>query len=341
MLTIVIIYLWASVSLYIISGGADFGAGMIELITPGRNRKQVALMMHRSTAPIWEANHMWLILAIVILFVGFPMHYSEISSSLFIPITIMLMGIIARGTSYAFRNGDPIADELKKLDRIIYICSSFITPYFLGVIGACIYAGRTGTNGRDFLHRYVFNWFAPFPLLMGFVSVFVCAYLAAVYVIGNKNYGNSRFLIKLPAFLLMLAIAVSLTLANIAARTEKIELLQCFIGSPGIFVLLIIILIACMMWVIIISEQTKWLRLFAAAPILLVQLMLFKGLYVNLSNRKAVNGSPQANVPEETINLLAITLMVASVFILPALAYLIYKFEWQSNSGDLQARETD
>lgn len=341
MLTIVIIYLWAAISLYIITGGADFGAGMIELITPAENRKKVIEMMHKSTAPIWEANHMWLILAIVILFVGFPGNYSEISSSLFIPITIMLMGIIARGTSYAFRNGDTVADELKSIDRIIYISSSIITPFFLGVIGACIFSGRTVLKGKDFMHQYILNWFSPFPLLMGLVTVFVCAYLAAIYVIGNKNYGETRFIIRHQAFLLMLCIPISLTMANIAARAQNIDLLSCFFTIPGMFVLLFIIIIACMMWIIIISEQTKWLRIYAAAPVLLVQLILFEDVYNNLSNKSLANGIISLNVPEKTIETLAITLIIASFLILPALGYLIYKFEWQVEEIDLPKQASE
>jgi len=340
MLTIVIIYLWTAISLYIITGGADFGAGMIELITPKKNRKKVIEMMHKSTAPIWEANHMWLILAIVILFVGFPISYSEISSSLYIPITIMLMGIIARGTSYAFRNGDTVADELKKLDRVIYISSSIVTPFFLGVIGASIFADRTILKGNNFMDKYIFNWFAPFPLLMGLVTVFVCAYLAAIYVIGNKNYGEMRFLIKYQAFLLTLCIPISLTLANMAARSQRIDLLACFFTIPGIIALLVIIIIACLMWVIIISEQTKWLRVYAAAPVLLVQIMLFKGVFNNLSNKSSGQSLISLHVPEKTIETLAITLIVASFLILPALGYLIYKFEWQAEENDSSKQES-
>ena len=95
------------------------------------------------------------------------------------------------------------------------------------------------------------------------------------------------------------------------------------------------------MWIIIISEQTKWLRIYAAAPVLLVQLILFEDVYNNLSNKSLANGIISLNVPEKTIETLAITLIIASFLILPALGYLIYKFEWQVEEIDLPKQASE
>ncbi|HVV54815.1 MAG TPA: cytochrome d ubiquinol oxidase subunit II, partial [Mucilaginibacter sp.] len=104
MLYIVIGFLWLSLLLYLLLGGADFGAGIIELFTSDRNKAQARRITYRAIGPVWEANHMWLIIAIVILFVGFPQIYSTMSVHLHIPLAIMLLGIIARGTAFAFRS---------------------------------------------------------------------------------------------------------------------------------------------------------------------------------------------------------------------------------------------
>ena len=130
---VVILYLWLSILLYLCLGGADFGAGIVELVTSKKNRSATRKTLHHAIGPIWEANHMWLIIAIVILFVGFPVIYSAISIYLHIPLLIMLMGIIARGTAFAFRNYDAVKDELQWWYTRIYVLSSFITPLFLGV----------------------------------------------------------------------------------------------------------------------------------------------------------------------------------------------------------------
>src|ERR1700712_2444206 len=123
---VVILYLWLSVLLYLTLGGADFGAGIIELVTAGRDRSVTRKTLHHAIGPIWEANHMWLIIAIVILFVGFPEIYSTISIYLHIPLVIMLIGIIARGTAFTFRNYDAVKDDLQWWYTRIYILSSFI-----------------------------------------------------------------------------------------------------------------------------------------------------------------------------------------------------------------------
>src|SRR5687768_8802194 len=103
MLVVVIIFLWLSILVYFLLGGADFGAGIIEMFTSKKRVRRTRATLYHAIGPVWEANHMWLIIAIVILFVGFPHIYSTLSIHLHIPLLIMLMGIIARGTAFVFR----------------------------------------------------------------------------------------------------------------------------------------------------------------------------------------------------------------------------------------------
>src|SRR3954468_20285516 len=135
MLTVVILFLCFAILLYFLLGGADFGAGIIELFTSDPNKNRTRRTMYQAMGPIWEANHMWLIIAVVILFVGFPRIYTQMSIYLHIPILIMLMGIIARGTAFTFRNYDAIKGErTQNLYNHIFVYSSFVTPLFLGLI---------------------------------------------------------------------------------------------------------------------------------------------------------------------------------------------------------------
>ncbi|HWZ35991.1 MAG TPA: cytochrome d ubiquinol oxidase subunit II, partial [Mucilaginibacter sp.] len=135
MLTVVIIFLFFAILLYFLLGGADFGAGIIELFTSDNNKSRTRATMYQAIGPIWEANHMWLIIAVVILFVGFPDIYSNMCTYLHIPLLAMLMGIIARGTAFAFRNYDAIKGErTQALYNNIFVYSSFLTPLFLGII---------------------------------------------------------------------------------------------------------------------------------------------------------------------------------------------------------------
>src|SRR6187431_3756718 len=133
MTTVVTLYLCLSVLLYFLLGGADFGAGIIEMFTSKKNIRRTRKTLYHAIGPIWEANHMWLIIAIVILFVGFPYIYTTLSIYLHIPLTIMLLGIIARGTAFVFRHYDAIVDDMQKLYNRIFVLSSFVTPLFLGI----------------------------------------------------------------------------------------------------------------------------------------------------------------------------------------------------------------
>src|SRR3954469_7219448 len=108
MLTVVILFLCLAILLYFLLGGADFGAGIIELFTSEKNRQRTRKTSYQAIGPVWEANHMWLIIAVVIMFVGFPVVYSSMCTYLHIPLLIMLMGITARGTAFSFRNYDAV-----------------------------------------------------------------------------------------------------------------------------------------------------------------------------------------------------------------------------------------
>src|ERR1700712_1337417 len=156
MLYIVIAYLWLAVLLYLLMGGADFGAGIIELFTSDKNKVKTRRTMYKAIGPIWEANHMWLIITIVILFVGFPVIYSEMCTYLHIPLLIMLMGITARGTAFSFRNYDAVKDDrMQDIYNYIFVYSSFITPLFLGITAGSVLSRQIDPTATDFLTTYI------------------------------------------------------------------------------------------------------------------------------------------------------------------------------------------
>ncbi|MGZ8554244.1 MAG: cytochrome d ubiquinol oxidase subunit II, partial [Chitinophagaceae bacterium] len=191
MLYVVIIYLWTAILLYLLMGGADFGAGIIELFTSKKNERLTRRTMYKAIGPIWEANHMWLIITIVILFVGFPVIYTTISVHLHIPLVVMLLGIIARGTAFTFRHYDAVVDDMQTIYNRIFTLSSFITPLFLGIIAGSTVSGKIDTQAKDFLSAYISSWLNFFSVAVGFFTVAICGFLAAIYLVGetdNKQY---------------------------------------------------------------------------------------------------------------------------------------------------------
>src|SRR5690606_11405378 len=185
MLYIVIAYLWASICLYILLGGADFGAGIVELVSKPKHRKTVRNIMYEAIGPIWEANHMWLIIAIVILFVGFPVIYSTISVYLHIPLVCMLLGIIARGSAFVFRNYDAERDEILTIFTSNVMYSSLITPFFLGVIAASAVSAQIDLQAGRFVEAYVWSWLNWFSISVGVFTASICAFLASIFIIGQ------------------------------------------------------------------------------------------------------------------------------------------------------------
>src|SRR5471030_825661 len=188
MLYIVITFLFLAIVLYFLLGGVDFGAGIIELFTSEKNRHRTRKTMYQAIGPVWEANHMWLIIAVVILFVGFPVIYSDMCTYLHIPLLIMLLGITARGTAFSFRNYDAIKGErTQNLYNHIFVYSSFVTPLFLGIIAGSAISRQIDLHPTTFLSGYIFSWLNYFSVAVGLFTVALSGYLAAVYLIGEAD----------------------------------------------------------------------------------------------------------------------------------------------------------
>src|ERR1700744_750858 len=191
MLYVDIIFLFFAIVLYFLLGGADFGAGIIELFTSDNNKSRTRKTSYQAIGPIWEANHMWLIIAIVILFVGFPVIYSQMCTYLHIPLLIMLLGITARGTAFAFRSYDAVKGERSQnFYNHIFVYSSFITPLFLGIIAGSAISRQIDLHPDTFLSGYVFNWLNFFSVAVGLFTVALSGYLAAIYIIGEAEDEN-------------------------------------------------------------------------------------------------------------------------------------------------------
>jgi len=174
----------ASLIIYMLTGGADFGGGIWDLFATGpRAREQRDLISH-AIGPIWEANHVWLIVIIVLLFVAFPVAFAAIGTALHIPLTFMLIGIVLRGTSFVFRTYDDQSDTTHQRWSLVFAIGSIITPIMLGVtLGAVASDTIHFDLDTGFVETGFFSsWFAPFPFTIGFFTLTLCALLAAVYL---------------------------------------------------------------------------------------------------------------------------------------------------------------
>ncbi|HEY0357038.1 MAG TPA: cytochrome d ubiquinol oxidase subunit II [Mycobacteriales bacterium] len=165
---------------YALLGGADFGAGLWDLLAGGATAgaPQRARIEH-SIGPVWEANHVWLIFVITLFWTGFPPAFAAFASTLYIPLTLVAFGVIARGSAFAFRKA---STELwqQRLFGAAFAVSSVVTPFFLGAIAGALASGRVppGIARGDILT----SWWNPTSVLAGVLALVTMAYLAAVYL---------------------------------------------------------------------------------------------------------------------------------------------------------------
>lgn len=180
------VFLGFSLLSYALLGGADYGAGVVEITLRGPRHALARRSLEKTLGPVWEANHIWLILAVVILFMGFPPVYARLSVSLHLPVTAMLLGIVARGTSFTFRHYDAVRDGSRAWYNWIFRLSSVWTPFWMGVTVAGMSAGRIPAHPASFYQGYVAPWLHPYGLLLGAFTVALFAFLASVYLVGEN-----------------------------------------------------------------------------------------------------------------------------------------------------------
>ena len=329
MLYVVIVYLWAAILLYLILGGADFGAGIIEFFSSERNQDRIREKTYQAIGPIWEANHMWLIISIVVLFVGFPVIYTTVSTYLHIPLVIMLFGIIARGTAFTFRHYDAVVDNMQKVYNKIFIYSSFVTPMFLGIIAASTVSGRIDTHATSFLDAYIFSWLNWFSISVGAFTIAICGFLAAIFIIGetDNEIDRMRFVRKAKHF--NIAAAITGTVVFITAYFEGVPLLNWIFGNVvGAVAITAAAISLLALWRYIKLRNNRIIRVLAGFQVTMILLAITFRHYPNiiiLKGGEKLSLMEQAG-HEKSIYTLAMALLLGSIFILPALVYLLYSF---------------
>lgn len=187
---LVAIVLWLGVATYAVFGGADFGAGLWDLLAGDTERgKRPRDLIDASIGPVWEANHTWLIFDIVILWSAFPLAFSSLMSTLYIPLTLAAFGIILRGAGFAFRKYTGQFAE-RRVFGATFALSSVITPFFLGCALGGIASGRVpaGNAAGDPWT----SWLNPTSLLVGILAIAAGAYVAAVFLVAAaRRRGDS------------------------------------------------------------------------------------------------------------------------------------------------------
>lgn len=180
--------------LFALAGGADFGGGMWTAIAHGESAQEEAELVDRAIGPIWEANELWIVVAMVILWSGFPSVFSAFGISLFVPMILVLVGIILRGAFFSFQEHAEYAPSRRAFMVFgrVYGAVSVLAPFFFGLAAGTIASGRLrfrspGAGADQFavgspVGGYFEPWLGPFPIMCGFLALALCLYLAAHYL---------------------------------------------------------------------------------------------------------------------------------------------------------------
>lgn len=172
---------------YAVLGGADFGGGVWDLLATGPRKDAQRAHIAGSIAPIWEANHVWLIVVLVVLFTGFPKAFSALTIVLHVPLTLALLGIVLRGSAFVFRSYGSSTPEVRNRWGLAFAVASTITPIVLGAIVGSLASGTVGRATQSVGHAsfaavFLAPWLGAFPLTTGLFALALFAFLAAVYL---------------------------------------------------------------------------------------------------------------------------------------------------------------
>lgn len=323
----------ASLNIYALSAGADFGGGVWDLLASGTRRDRQRALVAEAIGPIWEANHVWLILVIVLLFTAFPPAFALLMTVLHVPLTLMLIGIVLRGSAFTFRSYDSRRDSVQRRWGRLFAIASTVTPVLLGCIVGTIATGEVSsaklTSQISYSETYLRPWLRPFPLGVGMMSLALFAFLAAVYLTVEAKDEALREDFRRRALLAAVAVALIATLDLALARSGAPLVWSALTRGSLATVLRFgaaASALSAMYWLW--RREYRAARIAAIGEVSLIMWGWALGQFPLLVPPDiTIDG---ASAPVATLRLLAIALLVGLAVLVPSLRYLFEVFKASS-----------
>jgi len=185
--------LFVVIAAYALFGGADFGGGIWDLLAGGAGRGAAPReLIEESITPVWEANHVWLVFILVLLWTAFPPAFAAIMTALFVPLSLSALGIVLRGAGFAFRHTAQRL-QLQQLSGAGFAAGSLITPFFLGTVIGAVATGQVPVHPAG---NVLAAWTSPTAILTGLLFVAACAYISAVFLVLEARQRGHRDLVR-------------------------------------------------------------------------------------------------------------------------------------------------
>ncbi len=332
MLYVVLFFLAISLLLYVILAGADFGAGIVELFSSDQNQQITKKTVYRVMGPVWEANHIWIIIILVILWVGFPEFYNVLVLYLHIPITLVLLGITLRGVAFVFRHYDAFKDKSQILYDWMFRISSFVTPIFLGMTFGAMLSGHIiipeHIESQSFYNLFIAPWFNGFSVFVGLFFAALCAFLASILLIGEASDEERPIYVRKSRIATVTVIIMGF-LVLCFSYLYDIRFLSNFVKNP--YALALVAISALLIFPLLRSIKLArkiTTRTFTGVQVVLILIAALIAQYPNL----IITSDASINIlktvaPDKVINVLGISLIVGGCIILPGLYHLFRSFK--------------
>src|SRR5438067_3165691 len=307
-------------ALYTVLAGADFGSGIWQLTAgSGSDAHRIRDHAHESVAPVWEANHVWLIFVLVVIWTSYPVAFGSIASTLCVPLLLAGIGIIFRGATYALRSGTRTEREVRRVDTVFAI-SSILAPFFLGTAVGGIASGRVPVGNAA--GNLFTSWFNGTSLFIGVVAVCTCAYLAAVYLAADGARRKDSFLVRQfrSRALIACGLAGAVAIGGLEIlHTDVHRLYHGLVQGDGLPALIVSILAGIGTLALVWRSRFEPARYTAAVAVAAIiagwalaqKPILLPGLTIR-----------QAAAPHDTLVLVVVVVLAGAVILFPSLAFL-------------------
>jgi cytochrome d ubiquinol oxidase subunit II len=312
--------------LYALFGGADFGGGVWDLLASGPRKAEQRALIAQAIGPVWEVNHVWLIVGLVLLFSVFPRAFAALTVALHVPLTLLLLGIVFRGAAFTFRTYDSRGDTVQRRWGLVFSVASLLSPVLLGMCVGAVVSGRIRVEGRTVVSGFFASWLTPFAAAVGVLALCLFAFLAAVYLTAEADTEPLREDFRRRALGAGGAVFIAALGVLLLARDGAPRVWGALLQEPLALVLHGVTAVAAVAtFALLWKRRFQWARLTAAAQVGFIVLGWAASQYPYLVVPDITLQSAAASPAVQ--RLLLVALGVGLVTVVPSLVLLLRVFQ--------------
>jgi cytochrome d ubiquinol oxidase subunit II len=260
MVTFWVSLLAISILLYVLLDGFDLGIGILFGLTRDQARRHA---MWGAVAPIWDGNETWLVVTAVILWGAFPAVYALLLSAFYLPLVLMLCGLILRGVAFEFRYK---AERMRWIWDFSFFAGSLVATFIQGMTVGALVEGLPVTNGQ--YSGGEFGWFSPFAVLCGIGLCFGYTLLGACWLI-KKCDGDVKDAAYRQVPYLAIGLLVFLVAVFSFALAENLQIMHRWVERPYLFIFPAIAALAAIVLAVSVERHRDGLPFYMVALIFL------------------------------------------------------------------------